>query len=103
MNKKININYEDIVKKHILYTFINQYSNQLSHSDLLELLFKIISRKEKAIQILIKYVESEVESKERPIKKVLNNISMFAILFARYINKNDEGVWLEGYSENKPF
>jgi hypothetical protein len=44
-----------------------------------------------------------VESKERPIKKVLNNISMFAILFARYINKNDEGVWLEGYSENKPF
>jgi uncharacterized protein YtpQ (UPF0354 family) len=103
MNDLQKVNYEDVVKKYILYTFVNYHINQLSYADLSDILSKLFIRKEKAIDRLVKYVTNEVEVKNHPINKVLNNISMFPILFARYINKNDDGTWIEGFSEQKPF
>jgi hypothetical protein len=94
--------YEEIFRKNLLNGYINQYIDSIPVNELLFLLNRIFKEKQIAINRLAIYIKSEAEVKNRPINIVISNLMIYTYIFMRYININDDGIWQEGFSEEKP-
>ena len=80
--------YETLVKRTLIITFIQGSINQLPPDELIRDLHRMFRLKKKVIANLTAYVQREVEQKQHDLQTVLANISLFAFVLRDFADRN---------------
>lgn len=81
--------YEEAVKKTLILHYTRYLLNTISSEEFVDTLARMFRLKKKMIGNIAKYVQKEVEVRNNPIDKVLENIGFFAPVFREYIHKDN--------------